>query len=133
VAQTIAFCGLCLAAASWGCGARSPQPDRLPENLGGWRRTAVREIPLPDAPAVIPRNGTKRIREADYEGSGRLKVRLYELTSESLALDLAQRWPAQANTVAFYDKNYFAIVTWQQADRQALQRFVRELERRLAL
>jgi hypothetical protein len=124
---------LWLAAASWGCGARSPQPDLLPENLGGWRRTAIREIPLPDAPAVVPHSGTKHVREANYEGSGRLIVRLYELNSEPLALDLAQRWPPRANTVAFHDKNHFAVVTWQQADRQALQKFVRELERKLAL
>jgi hypothetical protein len=133
VAQTIALCGLCLAAALWGCGVRSPQPDLLPEDLDGWRRTAIREVPIAETPAIISRTGLKQAREADYSGPGRLTVRIYELTSEPLALDLAQRWPPHANTVAFYDKNHFAVVTWQQADRHALQKFVRELERRLAL
>src|SRR5262245_40861654 len=124
---------LWLAAAAWGCGARSPQPDLLPEELAGWRRTAIRDVPAVEAPPMVPKSGVKLIREADYEGSGRLTTRVYDLNSEPLALDLAQRWPPQANTVAFYDKNYFAVVTWQQADRQALQKFVRELERKLAL
>jgi hypothetical protein len=133
VAQTIAFCGLCLIAASWGCGGRSPQPDLLPENVAGWHRTAIRHVPVAEAPGLIPRSQTRGILEANYEGQGRLTARIYELTSDPLTLDLAQRWPPQANTVVFYDKNHFAVVTWQQADRQALQRFVRELERSLAL
>ncbi len=124
---------LWLAAATWGCGARSPQPDLLPESLGGWQRSAIRDVPLSDAPTIVPRSGVKRIREADYQGPGRLTARLYELTSEPLALDLAQRWPPGAGTVSFYDKNRLAVVTWRQADRQALKNFVRELERRLAL
>ncbi len=124
---------LWLAAALCGCGARSPQPDFLPDELGGWRRTAIRDIPPADAPAAVPRSAVKRIREADYQGSGRLSARVYDLTSDAVALDLAQRWPASADTVAFYAKNRFAVVTWQQADRQALKNFLRELERKLAL
>src|SRR5437763_4665157 len=122
-----------LAAAGWGCGTRSPQPDLLPDALAGWRRNAIRDVPVAEAPPIVPRTGVKRIREADYEGSGTLTARVYELTSESVGLDLAQPWPPQADTVVFYQRNYFAVVTWQHADRQALQQFVRELERKLAL
>ncbi len=124
---------LWLAAAGMGCGARRPQSDPLPETLGGWQRTNVRDVPAADASPIVPRPSVRAIREADYQGSGRLTVRIYELTSEPVALDLAQRWPPKADTVVFYQRNYFVVVNWQQADRQALHNFVRELERRLAL
>ena len=47
-------------------------------------------------------------------------------------MDLAQRWRPSADTVFFYRGRYFVVVKWQQADRKALQEFVRELEKRLA-
>ena len=122
-----------LAAAGLGCGARRPQSDLLPETLAGWQRTALREAPAGDAPAIIPRAAVRLIREADYQAAGRLTARVYDLTSDAVALDLAQRWPPKADTVVFYERNYFVVVNWQQADRQALHNFVRELERRLAL
>ena len=105
----------------------------MPDSIAAWRRTAVRDIPIAEAPALVPREGVKRIREADYEGSGNLTARVYELTGEPLGLDLVQRWPPRPDTVFFYQRNYFAVVTWRRAERQELQKFVRELERLLAL
>jgi hypothetical protein len=49
-----------------------------------------------------------------------------------VGLDLAQRWRPSADTVFFQQGRYFVVVKWQQADRKALQEFVRELEKRLA-
>jgi hypothetical protein len=54
---------------------------------------------------------------------------LYELSSPGVGLDLAQRWRPSADTVFFYRDQYFVVVKWQQADRGALQEFVRELEK----
>ena len=39
-----------------------------------------------------------------------------------------QRWRPSADTVFFYEKNYFVVVKWQQAERAALQSFVREIQ-----
>jgi len=124
---------LWLGAAGLGCGARRPQSDLLPETLAGWQRTAVRDVSAADAPAIVPRTVVRLIREADYQGSGRITARIYDLASDPVALDLAQRWPSKADTVVFYERNYLVVVNWQQADRQALHNFMRELERRLAL
>ena len=90
-------------------------------------------MPVSEAHAIVPRAAVRRICEADYDGPGRLTARVYDLTSEPLGLDLAQRWPPQANTLFFYQRHYFAVLNWREADRQALQRFVRELDRKLAL
>ena len=56
---------------------------------------------------------------------------MYELSSPGVGLDLVQRWRPSADTVFFYRGRYFVVVKWQQADRKALQEFVRELEKRL--
>jgi hypothetical protein len=68
------------------------------------------------------------MRIADYDGPGKLEARLYDLQSSALALDMVQRWRPSADTVFFYEKNYFVVVKWQQAERAALQSFVREIQ-----
>jgi hypothetical protein len=73
----------------------------------------------------------ERLQVAAYEGPGKLEARVYELSAPGVGLDLAQRWRPSADTVFFYRGPYFVVVKWQQADRQALQDFVRELEKRL--
>jgi hypothetical protein len=71
------------------------------------------------------------LQTAAYEGPGRLQARVYELESPAVALDLVQRWRPSADTVFFYRDQYFVVIKWQDADRRALQAFVRELEARL--
>jgi hypothetical protein len=74
----------------------------------------------------------ERLQVAAYEGPGKLEARVYELSRFEVGLDLAQRWRPSADTVFFQQGRYFVVVKWQQADRKALQEFVRELEKRLA-
>lgn len=107
-------------------------PGLFPENAaGGWRRTAVRETPVSEAPDPVPRTSVDRLAVATYEGPGKLEARVYALSTPEVGLDLAQRWRPSADTVFFYRGRYFAVVKWQQAERKALEAFVRQLEEAL--
>jgi len=68
---------------------------------------------------------------ATYEGPGKIEARVYALSSPAVGLDLAQRWRPSADTVFFYRGRYFVVVKWQEAERKALEAFVKELEQRL--
>ncbi len=115
-----------------GCRKAAPPIDAFPETVAGtWRRTALRDVPVSEAPDPVPRTAVNRIRAADYDGPGKLEASLYELTSSGVGLDLVQRWRPSADTVFFYRGRYFVVVKWEQAQRQALKDFVRELESRL--
>ena len=56
---------------------------------------------------------------------------MYELTSSAVGLDMVQRWRPSADTVFVNPGRFLVVVKWQQADRQPLQDFVREMEKRL--
>ena len=123
-----------------GCGriAELP-PDLFPADAaGGWRRTEMRDLSVSDAPDPVPRNEIERLREAVYTtpaggtGAPALQVRIYQLQSAAMGLELVQRWRPSADTVFFNSGRYFVVVKWQSADRAALQAFIRELQQRLA-
>jgi len=122
-----------LALALGACGRNAPPPaDLFPETVANvWRRAAVRNLAVSEAPDPVPRTSVERLQTAAYEGPGKLEARVYELSSFGVGLDLAQRWRPAADTVFFNRGRYFVVVKWQQADRKALQEFVRELEKRL--
>jgi hypothetical protein len=123
-----------LALALGACGSNAPLPaDLFPETVANvWRRAAVRNLPVSEAPDPVPRTSVERLQVASYEGPGKLEARVYELSSPGVGLNLVQRWRPSADTVFFYRGRYFVVVKWQQADRRALEEFVRELEKRLA-
>ena len=113
------------------CACRKAPPPRnlFPAAMpGGWRRTALRDMPPSEAPDPVPRTSITNLQTATYEGPGKLEARAYELTASAVALDLVQRWRPSADTVFFYRGRYFVVVKWEQADRKALQAFVRALE-----
>jgi hypothetical protein len=104
----------------------------LPESAaGGWRRTSLRRTPVSEAPDPVPRNAVTRLETGDYEGPGKLEARVYELSSKEIGVTLEQRWRPSADTVFFSRGRYFVVVKWQQAEREALRSFVRELEGRI--
>jgi hypothetical protein len=123
-----------LALALSACGSNAPLPaDFFPETVANvWRRAAVRNPPVSEAPDPVPRMSVERLQVAAYEGPGKLEARVYELSSPGVGLALMQRWRPSADTVFFYRGRYFVVVKWQQADRKALEEFVRELQKRLA-
>ena len=113
------------------CAKREPPVDPLPETLAGWKRTSLRELPAAEFPDPVPKESVRRAQAAGYEGQGRIEVRAYELTRQEIGLDIAQRWRAEADSVFFWARSYFVVVTWKDADRKALQEFTRALEKRL--
>ena len=114
------------------CGRVEPMPDLFPALAAGeWHRTSLRDLSAGEAPDPLPRISIQHIRAAAYEGPGKLEARVYQLTSPAVGLDIAQRWHPSADTVFFNHDRYFVVVKWQEAERKALQAFVRELEGRL--
>jgi hypothetical protein len=114
------------------CRQAAPPLNLLPQTIAGvWRRTSLTNPALSDAPDPVPRTAVNRFQTATYEGPGKLESRVYELDSPGVALDLVQRWRPSADTIFFYRDRYFVVVKWQEADRKALEAFVRELEARL--
>jgi len=79
----------------------------------------------------VPRTAVNWIETASYEGPGKIETRVYGLAAPAIALDLVQRWRPSADTVFFHRGSTFVVLKWQQADRQALELFVRDLESRL--
>ena len=110
--------------------AQAPLPDLFTESVGGWHRTSLKEPAPSAAPDAVPPSTIERIREAKYEGMGKLDARVYQLTSAAAALDLVQRWKPAADTVFFYNDRFFVLIQWQTADRKALQEFVGALEKK---
>ncbi len=123
---------LWLAVVLCGCHSAAPLPDLFPPTVAGvWHRTALANPSLSSAPDPVPRTAVNRLQTAAYEGPGKLEARAYELDSPAVALDLVQRWRPSADTVFFYRDRFFVVVKWDQAERKALEAFVRELEARL--
>jgi hypothetical protein len=116
-----------------GCGKEAElPPDLFPETVAGvWRRGEMRDMPVSESPDPVPRNEVERLREAAYEGPGKLQARVYQLRSAAVGSLLAQRWRPSADTVFFDVGRYFVVVKWQAADRKALQQFLKELETKL--
>ncbi len=113
-----------------GCGRkRVPRTNLLPEVVGDYKRTSLADASGENE--VIPRGSIERAQAAIYQGAGRLDVTLYELTSSAAALDAVQRWRPAANTVFFYRDEFFVVVRYQDADRKAVNIFVRDLDRHL--
>jgi len=107
-------------------------PGLFPANAaGGWRRVVARQVPVSEAPDPVPRNEIEWMDEGLYEGPGKIAARVYALSSETVGLELSQRWRPSADTVFFSRGHFFVVVKWQSAGRQALESFIRELQRRL--
>jgi hypothetical protein len=114
-----------------GCATREPAIEAFPETLAGWRRTSLREIPPAESPDPVPKESVRQVFAAAYEGAGKIDARAYLLTRQEIGLDIAQRWRPTADAVFFWARSYFVVVSWQEAERKALQEFTRALEKRL--
>jgi hypothetical protein len=113
------------------CSRREPPVDPFPDTIAGWKRTSLREIPVAESPDPVPKESVRRALAAGYEGAGNIEARAYELTRQEIGLDIAQRWRPAADTVFFWARSYFVVVSWKEAERKALQEFTRALEKRL--
>jgi hypothetical protein len=109
--------------------ACSPPPRAaealLPSSVAGtWQRQSLRAI-SPPKPTI------ERAFEATYEGAGKLTVDLYEAKVSGTAFEMTQHWRAAPDTVFFDKGRCFVVMKWEQADRRALQAFVRALQKGL--
>lgn len=119
-------------AALAGCRARKDAATLLPENVAGkWRRTGSRDLPAAELPEPPARPTVRRVVRADYAGPGTMEVTLYELSSNTAAFDAVQRFQHAPETVFFHKDEYFTVVRWQGADREAVGAFVRALEKEM--
>lgn len=113
------------------------RPEEMPADLfpekaaGGWQRLTAGDVSVSDAPDPVPRTEITKLREATYQGPGKLDARVYQLSSPDVGLTLAQRWRPSADTVFFNQRQYFVVVKWDSADRGALRAFLAQLEARL--
>jgi hypothetical protein len=116
---------LALAAAA-ACGRPQRTGDSLlPSVVGGvWRRQSLTQIRVPPSAA-----GSLREFEANYAGPGNVTADIYQAKVSAVAFEMAQKWKPAANTVSFYKDEYFAVIKWDRADRQALTAFVGALEK----
>jgi hypothetical protein len=113
------------------CGGGPKQAKPLfPETVGVWRLKLSSDLAAGEIPEQVRRLGLRRAGSGEYEGAGKLKVEIYELTSDAGAFEVEQTWKPMADTVAFHKDRYFTVVHWTGADKTAVAAFVRELEKR---
>jgi hypothetical protein len=118
----LALCAVLLSA----CGAPRPAPFVFPRDVGAWKLKHVSPAAVPEP---IGRLGVTRAESADYEGPGHILAQAYGLTSSAAAVEAEQQWRPQADTVGFHRDSYFFVIHWQNADRNAVALFVREMEK----
>jgi len=92
----------------------------------------MRDLPPSQAPDALPEARIQAVRQAEYAGHGKLNARIYALLSPEVALDVAQRWRPIPDSVFFYSGRFFVVVTWDNAEKTAVQSFVRELQKQCA-
>jgi hypothetical protein len=112
--------------------ADAPMPDVFPETSGAWHRTSVRELKPDEAPDPVPKGSIERIRQATYEGPGKLSACVYQMSSSAVALDVVQRWQSAPDTLFFYTDRFFVVVRWDTAERKLLHDFVSAMEKALS-
>jgi hypothetical protein len=123
---------LCLPVLMGACRRTAPPTNLLPETVASiWHRTALEAPPVSAAPDPISRTSIDWFQTAAYQGPGKIETRIYGLTSSAVALEMVQRWRPSADTVFFYSGKIFVVLKWQDADRKALEAFIRELQSRL--
>ena len=92
----------------------------------------MHDLPVSEAArsGAAQRRGTPSRRRI-MKGPGSFEARVYQLSSPPWGWIWRNAGGPRADTVFFNRGRYFVVVKWQDADRQALQEFVRELEMRL--
>ncbi len=123
-----------LAGAIWtGCKSRRTSPDVLlpPSIEGGWRRTSIVTAGVENAPELLRRLGLEQVYNAAYDGPAPAAVTVYVMAAQTSAFEAAQKWRPEADSVFFYQEQYFVRVGWKKAERAAISKLVRGLENHL--
>ena len=101
----------------------------LPQQVeGGWTRADVQPLHASDLPSDVTGMPWKQAVVARYNsGEGAVNVRLIEMSAETVAFELTQRW-RQSEGLAFYKGPYFVVCRPDGADQQRLSQFARMLQ-----
>jgi len=109
-----------------GC-SRPAAPPSLPAALdGGWVRGET-ETPR-EPPELVRKLGLARSHAAVYSGSGKLAVTVYEMTSDSGAFELVQKWKAEPGQIFLHKGRYFVLVQSPGMDTRTLSRLAGQIE-----
>ena len=110
---------------------RGPNPtlkDLLPVQVQRtWTLRETKALPVEEAPAMIRSLGLKRAISAEYEGNPTLRIRVYEMSSQTVAFEMIQKWP-QKDGMAFYKGRYFVVADADRPDRAVVTSFLQSLE-----
>lgn len=96
------------------------------EVAGGWRRSQL--TAAQNAPDLIRQHSPVASAEAVYTGVGTIRVRAWQMKSETSAFELMQKW-RQSDGISAYKGAYFFVAEAAGADRNAVLSFLRELQR----
>jgi hypothetical protein len=127
-------CLLAFVAVLTACSGDPPKRNVLPETIAGeWTRKEHATPPPASAPEKLTRFGVQGVETARYENAagGVIRVEVYDVRSDAAALELEQTWRHEADTVVFHRSRYFVVMRFENAGREALNAFVRELEKLL--
>ena len=114
------------------CSSGAGKPPKVPESAAfGWQLKSLNKTEPSSAPPTVQQLGFRESWRAEYRGPGTVHVDLYRLKAEAAGLEMMQRWRAEANSVAFFNRHYFVVVRWESADRAALTALVGALEKSL--
>lgn len=104
-----------------------PAGPHLPLTLnGGWTRA---DAPAPPAaPEQVTKLGLVRAHSAIYEGNGRIEVIVYQMTSESGAFELVQKWRAEPGTVYLHKGRNFVLLRSPGMDNASLSKLANQIE-----
>ena len=108
---------------------RAPAPPSVSQRAGVWKLRQSSDLPLSGVAEPIARLGVRRAGTAVYDGAGTLQVEMHEMTSTAGALEAEQTWTPEADTVAFHRESYFTVVHWENATRESVPEFVREMRK----
>jgi hypothetical protein len=110
-------------------GQRNPLKEILPVQVQRtWTLEEARTLPNEEAPAAIRAQGLKRSLIAVYRGNGRIRVRVFEMSGETTAFEMIQKW-RQTDGLAFYRGRYFVVGESGDVDRTTLSGFLQALQR----
>src|SRR3954454_11174617 len=106
----------------------NPLKDILPVQVQRtWTLEETRALRAEEAPAVIRAQGLQRALLATYRGGSHIRVRLFEMGSQTSAFEMIQKW-RQTDGLAIYKGPYFLVAESSDADQATLSGFVQALQ-----
>ena len=112
-----------------GCARKdNPLKDALPIQVQReWVLKETRTMPNEEAPEVVKAQNLKRWMIATYRTSGTITVRVFQMSAETSAFELMQKW-RKTEGLVFYKGPYFIVVDSADTSKTMLAEFAQELQ-----